>query len=52
MKPQKKEQPSRGSPGRPPKDPGLYEPLNVDPIALAQAVLRPPKPPEKKGAAP
>ena len=32
------------SPGRPPKKPSPWEPLNVSPEALAQAVLRPPKP--------
>jgi hypothetical protein len=34
-------------PGRPPREPSPWEPLNVSPEALAQAVLRSPKPKPK-----
>ena len=43
MSQKEQETPKRG-PGRPPKPSPWAPPLNVSPEALAQAVLRPPKP--------
>ena len=52
MKDQQKPQPppegQKRGPGRPPRESPWEPPLNVSPEALAQAVLRPPKPKREK----